>query len=198
MGEKGTMTRRHILDSACPLFIRHGYKAVTMQDICRASGLSKGGLYRHYNDKSSLFSDLLQSFQEDRRLHHKEGMETNISAGRLLKDYLLSELGEVQDRKPGLCGAIYEYCLENRETQSPSFMSAQYERGKELLLKLLAYGIRTGEFHLEEPGEAASAVLFMVEGVKMCSEVMPITEEMLTGIYHQIKKLLGVSEQEPV
>jgi hypothetical protein len=34
--------------------------------------------------------------------------------------------------------------------------------------------------------------------VKMCSEVMPITEEMLTGIYHQIKKLLGVSEQEPV
>lgn len=41
MGEKGTMTRRHILDSACPLFIRHGYKAVTMQDICRASGLSK-------------------------------------------------------------------------------------------------------------------------------------------------------------
>ena len=69
MGEKGTMTRRHILDSACPLFIRHGYKAVTMQDICRASGLSKGGLYRHYKDKSSLFSDLLQSFQEDRRLH---------------------------------------------------------------------------------------------------------------------------------
>ena len=66
---------------------------------------------------------------------------------------------------------------------------------KELLLKLLAYGIQTGEFHLEEPGEAASAVLFMVEGVKMCSEVMPITEEMLTGIYHQIKKLLGVSEQ---
>ncbi len=51
MGEKGTMTRRHILDSACPLFIRHGYKAVTMQDICRASGLSKGGLYRHYKDK---------------------------------------------------------------------------------------------------------------------------------------------------
>ena len=99
MGEKGTMTRRHILDSACPLFIRHGYKAVTMQDICRASGLSKGGLYRHYKDKSSLFSDLLQSFQEDRRLHHKEGMESNTSAGRLLKDYLLSELGEVQDRK---------------------------------------------------------------------------------------------------
>lgn len=55
MGEKGTLTRRHILDSACPLFIRHGYKAVTMQDICRASGLSKGGLYRHYKDKSSLF-----------------------------------------------------------------------------------------------------------------------------------------------
>ncbi len=57
---------------------------------------------------------------------------------------------------------------------------------KQLLLKLLAYGVRTGEFHLEDPGEAASAVLFMVEGVKMCSEVMPITEEMLTGIYHQI------------
>lgn len=74
MGEKGTLTRRHILDCACPLFIRYGYKAVTMQDICRASGLSKGGLYRHYKDKPSLFSDLLQSFQEDRNQHDGEGM----------------------------------------------------------------------------------------------------------------------------
>ena len=143
MGEKGTMTRRHILDSACPLFIRHGYKAVTMQDICRASGLSKGGLYRHYKDKSSLFSDLLQSFQEDRRLHHKEGMESNTSAGRLLKDYLLSELGEVQDRKPGLCGAIYEYCLEKNSSLSFLLMESRQEnsiwksREKPLLLSFL-------------------------------------------------------------
>ena len=147
MGEKGTMTRRHILDSACPLFIRHGYKAVTMQDICRASGLSKGGLYRHYKDKSSLFSDLLQSFQEDRRLHHKEGMESNTSAGRLLKDYLLSELGEVQDRKPGLCGALplCQPSMNGEKNSSLSFLlmesrqenSIWKSREKPLLLSFL-------------------------------------------------------------
>ena len=101
MGEKGTMTRRHILDSACPLFIRHGYKAVTMQDICRASGLSKGGLYRHYKDKSSLFSDLLQSFQEDRRLHPVSYTHLFQRTGRLAVRQLFYRTGgNGSDRKP--------------------------------------------------------------------------------------------------
>lgn len=198
MGEKGTLTRRYILDCACPLFIRYGYKAVTMQDICRASGLSKGGLYRHYKDKPSLFSDLLQSFQEDREQHDGEGMDAGASARVLLEDYLFSQLGNIRDGKPGLYGAIYEFCLESRDTEDSSFLSKQYARGEVVLLALLTYGTKTGEFHPGNPKETAAAILFMIEGMKICREVMPITEEMLTGIYHQIKKLLGVSEQEPI
>lgn len=197
MGEKGTITKKHILDSAFPLFVGHGYKAVTMQDICRASGLSKGGLYRHYKDKASLFTDLLQSFQENRDLQESEGMASNVSALRLLDEYLLPVFDRIRGGSAGLYAAIYEFCLENRENGSPSLLTAQYERGEQLLLTLINYGRHTGEFHCDAPKETAAAILFLIEGLKMCSEVMPITEEMLTGIYHQIKNLLGVSEQEP-
>lgn len=198
MGEKGNITKKHILDSAFPLFVRYGYKTVTMQDICNASGLSKGGLYRHYKDKASLFSDLLQSFQENRNLLESEGMASGAPALRLLDEYLLPVFDSIRNGSAGLYAAIYEFCLENRESGSPSPMTAQYKRGEQLLLTLINYGQRTGEFHSEAPGETAAAILFLMEGLKMCSEVMPITEEMLTGIYHQIKNLLGVSEQEPL
>lgn len=125
-------------------------------------------------------------------------MDAGASARVLLEDYLFSQLGNIRDRKPGLYGAIYEFCLESRDTEDSSFLSKQYARGEAVLLALLAYGTKTGEFHPGNPKETAAAILFMIEGMKICREVMPITEEMLTGIYHQIKKLLGVSEQEPI
>ena len=42
------------------LFAENGYKNVSMQDICDSSGMSKGGLYRHFSSKSELLLSLLQ------------------------------------------------------------------------------------------------------------------------------------------
>ena len=48
METKGERTRREILGVAKTLFSERGYKDVSMQDICNGTGLSKGGLYRHF------------------------------------------------------------------------------------------------------------------------------------------------------
>lgn len=125
-------------------------------------------------------------------------MASGVPAARLLDEYLLPVLDRIRDGGAGLHVAIYEFCLENRADNTTSLLSAQYERGERILLTLIDYGQRTGEFHSAAPKETAAAILFLMEGLKMCGEVMTITEEMLTGIYHQIKNLLGVSEQEPL
>lgn len=44
---KGDETKREILRAAEQLFCQKGYEAASMQEIVRAAGVSKGGIYHH-------------------------------------------------------------------------------------------------------------------------------------------------------
>ena len=62
MGKKGEETKSLIKQKAYHLFSQKGFKEVTMKDICQATGLSRGGLYRHYESTEQIFSEILDSF----------------------------------------------------------------------------------------------------------------------------------------
>jgi AcrR family transcriptional regulator len=51
---KGTRTRDLIVASAAPLFNQKGFHGAAMSDIMAATGLEKGGLYRHFDSKDAL------------------------------------------------------------------------------------------------------------------------------------------------
>lgn len=55
--------------------------------------------------------------------------------------------------------------------------------------------ISRGEFHKSDPQGTVSAILFLAEGLKMANEVMEITDQMLTGIFNQIKELVGINHE---
>jgi AcrR family transcriptional regulator len=52
--------REHILEAALEVFAAKGYDKTGMNDIVRASGLSKGGLYWHFKSKEELFAALVK------------------------------------------------------------------------------------------------------------------------------------------
>src|SRR5258708_36742368 len=47
--------RLAILEAATPVFLRYGYKKTSMDDLARAAGLSRQGLYLHFENKEALF-----------------------------------------------------------------------------------------------------------------------------------------------
>ena len=51
---KGTRTRDHIVASAAPLFNRKGFHGAAMSDLMAATGLEKGGVYRHFESKDAI------------------------------------------------------------------------------------------------------------------------------------------------
>ncbi len=51
---KGEQTRRKIIERAAPLFNKRGFNGCSMQDISAATGLEKGSLYTHFNNKEEL------------------------------------------------------------------------------------------------------------------------------------------------
>jgi AcrR family transcriptional regulator len=55
-------TRERIVNSARRLFNRRGFADVTIDDIMRHAGLTRGGFYRHFKSKEQLYSHAVRQF----------------------------------------------------------------------------------------------------------------------------------------
>ena len=58
--KKGEQTRQAIIEKAAPLFNQRGFAGCSMTDIMEATGLEKGGLYRHFESKEDLAAAVLR------------------------------------------------------------------------------------------------------------------------------------------
>jgi TetR/AcrR family transcriptional repressor of nem operon len=70
---KGEETRQRIIAEAAPLFNLRGYEGCSIQDIMDATGLEKGGIYRHFESKEELAAEAFDFAwaitSENRRRH---------------------------------------------------------------------------------------------------------------------------------
>jgi TetR/AcrR family transcriptional repressor of nem operon len=51
---KGELTKERIIEAAAPVFNRSGYTGTSLSDLMEATGLQKGGIYRHFKSKEEL------------------------------------------------------------------------------------------------------------------------------------------------
>jgi TetR/AcrR family transcriptional repressor of nem operon len=54
---KGEQTRRKIVEAAAPIFNKRGYEGSSLNDLMEATGLKKGGIYRHFSSKEELAAE---------------------------------------------------------------------------------------------------------------------------------------------
>lgn len=57
--------RRAILEAGTTLFLRQGYRGTSMDEIAAIAGVSKQTVYKHFDDKESLFSEIVISTVEE-------------------------------------------------------------------------------------------------------------------------------------
>jgi TetR/AcrR family transcriptional regulator, transcriptional repressor for nem operon len=55
-------TREYIIDQAFELFLTRSYEAVSISDISKAIGFTKGALYHHFVNKEELFKAVLDKY----------------------------------------------------------------------------------------------------------------------------------------
>ena len=54
---KGEQTRRKIVEAAAPIFNKRGYDGASLSELMAATGLRKGGIYRHFSSKEELAAE---------------------------------------------------------------------------------------------------------------------------------------------
>ena len=109
MGTKGEKTKHFICEAAFRLFAEKGFKDVTMKDICEKTGLSRGGLYRHYDSTSQIFLELIHTLMADQQNEFEEKIKAKVPAREILLHVLNRYETEMLDREHSLSIAIYEF-----------------------------------------------------------------------------------------
>jgi TetR/AcrR family transcriptional regulator, transcriptional repressor for nem operon len=54
---KGQETRRKIVAAAAPIFNQRGFEGSSLSELMQATGLKKGGIYRHFSSKEELAAE---------------------------------------------------------------------------------------------------------------------------------------------
>jgi AcrR family transcriptional regulator len=78
MGRPKNFSREEVLEKAMPVFWTHGFSDTSLQDLERATGVNKSGLYTEFRDKEDLFVACLRHYLESQE---KRGLLTREPLG---------------------------------------------------------------------------------------------------------------------
>lgn len=195
MGSKGERTKQYICKEAYQLFAERGYKSVTMKDICEKTGLSRGGLYRHYDSTEQIFLEIVNGFTQMQGNEISEKIAKKISAVRILDDLLQRYAKEMLDNKNSLSLAIYEFYSNPEMSKTENSVIKQYEASKSVWTELIHYGIQNKEFKKVDAEAIFDVIVFSYQGVRMYSKLMKIDSSTPERIISEIKKLLLPEEE---
>jgi TetR/AcrR family transcriptional repressor of nem operon len=95
---KGEQTRQEIIRKAAPIFNQKGYSGAALSDLMRATGLEKGGIYRHFESKQELAGDAFDHAWKIAMDTRFEGTEEILNTVDRLKQIVRN----FRDRRTGL------------------------------------------------------------------------------------------------
>ena len=179
MSEKTEQKRQLILDSARNVFAEKGYKAVTMKDIVDACEISRGGLYLYFDSTKQLFEAVLQKESQETDDVFSREIKDDATAADILTLFLKEQKKELLRKKNTLTVAIYEFFFENQVPKKENTLRQQFDDAVKVLEILIKTGVKSGEFVCDNPKAMARNIMFVLEGLKIASCAMGITEEMI-------------------
>lgn len=178
MGEKSVQKRQYILEQARKVFMEKGYKSVTMKDVVEACDISRGGLYLYFGSTQELFLEVLKQEADEADDVFAANITADDTAADILTLFLKEQKKELLRKKNTLTVAVYEYFFSHKEEKN-NMLRKQFDDGVKVIEKLIEAGIASGEFYCENPKGAASNIMYALEGLKINSQTMGITEEMI-------------------
>lgn len=94
--------KQHLLETAEQLFTEHGYQAVSIRDIAKASGVTNAALYYHFSSKETLFDEVLD-YHADKLAQRMEQASAQVGDTRAkLKAILIEYANQVSERRSPL------------------------------------------------------------------------------------------------
>lgn len=155
-----------ILSAARSCFLEKGYFATRMDEIARASGLSKGGVYFHFDSKREIFRALVQS-EYDEAMGFVDSVV--VGQGDLLVKLLtlgehFTDLFSTSDN-PRFMVIIGEMALRDDEIRE--MLNELQDNYVRKITELLDWGIEQGQLREIDTHSVAFLLKSLLDGIQV-------------------------------
>jgi len=162
-GSVGSETAENIRQAALGLFAREGYAATSMRQIADAVGVQPGALYNHFATKQDLLREVMAG-------HMQQLIAAWEEESRKFSDPFAGLEGFVRFHiryHLGRSDAVFVSYMELRNLEPENFRQIEgmrkYYEG--CLRKIVAEGVKGGQFSVADVPVAAMALIAMLTGV---------------------------------
>jgi TetR/AcrR family transcriptional repressor of nem operon len=194
---KGEQTRQEIIRKAAPIFNQKGYDGAALSDLMRATGLEKGGIYRHFSSKQALAAEAFDyAWQEtfDSRIRDLDTISNTVDR---LKQFVANF---VERRRviPGGCPLL------NTAIDTDDGNSALRERARKALrgwrsylISMIRRGIKAREIRSRvDEKKLATLMISSLEGAIMLCR-LERNEEPLRAVQTHLNNYLETEVRVP-
>jgi len=144
MASKGEDTRKRILDAAQALVLGHGFAGVSVDQLIKSLGLTKGAFFHHFRSKNDLARALIRRYADDGLVLFRD----NLARARKLSDDPLQQLlilvglyeelfENLTEPYPGCLLASYVYELRQFDEETRAIINEEFIESRREVTKLI-------------------------------------------------------------
>jgi AcrR family transcriptional regulator len=169
---KGEETRLRIIEQVAPVFNQRGFAGASLSDVMAATGLEKGGIYRHFASKEELAAEAFRyTLAQNVKLRtaHLDELPTAMAKLRAVVEQFVTMPSAV----PGGCPLV-NTAVEADDTNEPlrALALEGIQDWRLRLMKLVEAGKKAGEFAgTVDARRVANAMIATLEGAQIISRL---------------------------
>lgn len=157
--------RDYIVNVACKIFNRHGFKKTTMDEIAVACHKGKSSIYYYFKSKEDIFRAVVEREAEELKERLDRTIRKDDQAIDRLKAYILFRLHRVRSLE-NFYAALNEDSLSHMDFILEIRRNFDMEE-RQLVREILDDGMSNGSFHITSSEIGAIAISTMMKGLEL-------------------------------
>ena len=160
MAVQSKVKYRRLMEKAKELFIQFGYKAVSMDQIAEAAGISKATIYNYFPSKEELFMKVMRDIADeayrdlDNHLNNTDGAIAKID---VLINFSMEKLNQFSL-------AFYRDIMTNPYITS-KIMAIKKQKAREIFENIIKTGMENGEIRDIDVEFLVTLLNIMIDGI---------------------------------
>ena len=159
MGRPKNFSREGVLEKALPVFWKHGFANTSLQELEKATGVNKSGLYAEFADKGDLYLESLRHYLRKRQ--QEELLTAKPLGWNNIERFLKLEPGSLEGQK----GCFSVNSINQLTVLPPAAQDIVSER-RAFLKDLIARNVKA-EKPTMKPTVLAEMILTFYTGINM-------------------------------
>lgn len=183
-------SKAQILSAAMIVFAEKGFAKASMNDVVRASGLSKGGVYWHFKSKEALVTAIFDQFFIE-QLTLLDAVMAGEGTAVIKLNQLATLTGEgVEALAAQFPSPLEFYALAAREESLKEHLQGHFQNYQTKIKGLVAQGIANGEFKNQNSTDVANTIMALFEGLLLLWAVAPESIDLSVQVQTAVQLLL--------